>query len=89
MRPRALLWAAIIGVLAIAVAYVFLTRPPAHPPVPKDAAPAMAISGNYADDWMKTCAPLTADRQKACTAALDAAYGRQEGAPVPPEKAGK
>ncbi len=64
--------------------------PAAHPseaPVgqrpPGSAKRHPAISGNYSDDWMKTCGPVRGPAQKTCTADLDAAYGRAAGKPVP------
>lgn len=52
--------------------------PPASPPVA-----AFKPSGNYAGDWQARCAPLAGPAQAACTAGLDAAYGKADAAPVP------
>lgn len=42
------------------------------------------ITGDYAGDWQAKCGPIAdAKAQGQCTEALDAAYGRQAGAPIP------
>ena len=79
MSMRALRLALIVGVLAIVMAYFVVTRrqPEEH------AGQAVTISGNYADDWMSMCGAIQGTSQKVCTARLDAAYGRDDGKPVP------
>jgi hypothetical protein len=51
-------------------------------PAPKPAE-KITPSGNYADDWMKHCAPLGKAQQDDCTKRLEAAYGKTDDAPVP------
>ncbi|WP_146002846.1 hypothetical protein [Telmatospirillum siberiense] len=100
MSTRARLWALIVGLLVIVAAYFVLTRPssknqagqPQPSAVQSDRAEQKpAVSGNYSDDWMKTCGPIQGAAQKDCTARLGAAYGLVDGAPVPadPKGAGK
>jgi hypothetical protein len=78
MSLRALRLALIIGTLAVAAAYFGLAWNHSRP-----AAPAMATTGVYADDWAAQCGPIQGAAQAECTARLDAAYGRRAGEPVP------
>ncbi len=61
--------------------------PPTNPPAAGPSAPGAsspAITGNYADDWQRHCAPLTGPAQADCTRRLDQAYGKSDATPVPP-----
>ena len=82
MTKNALRFALIVGIVAVATAYLVLTR---RPPVPA-AAPEPPMTGNYSDDWQSGCGPLLGPAQADCTARLDARYGRVAGAPLPAEK---
>lgn len=96
MSGRARLWALIVGVLAVVLGYFVMSRHPQKAPVEQPAQPPAATmapagdkitpSGNYSDDWMKFCGPIQGAGQKDCTSRLDAAYGRVDGAPVPPDR---
>lgn len=58
--------------------------PPAQ--VQKTPAPesvTIKASGNYANDWMANCGPLSGPAQKECEARLDTAYGKSDATPVP------
>lgn len=47
------------------------------PPMPQ-------TTGDYAGDWQSKCGPIADPKAQAhCTAALDAAYGRQAGVAIP------
>jgi len=79
MSKNALRIALIVGILAVATGYFVMTRQRATPS-------EITVTGNYSDDWQKTCGPLLGPAQADCTARLDARYGRVAGAPVPPAK---
>jgi hypothetical protein len=84
MTKNALRIALLVGIVAVATAYVVMTGPHAPPA----GTPATAVTGNYSDDWQSRCGPLTGAAQADCTSRLDAAYGRVAGAPVPPAAEG-
>lgn len=50
---------------------------------PSAGGPAIPTTGNYAEDWQRSCGQREREEQVGCTARLDAAYGREAGAPVP------
>jgi hypothetical protein len=56
---------------------------PAEPKAAPRPSATVTPSGNYADDWMKHCAPLGKAQQDECTKGLEAAYGKSDDAPVP------
>jgi len=53
------------------------------PAATETSAPALRITGTYADDWQDNCGPLAEPAQAACTTRLNAKYGRAEDVPVP------
>jgi hypothetical protein len=82
MKTRVI--AIVAAVVAAAVAYWLLAGPkPAPAPAAPQAKAELKTTGIYADDWQADCAPLAGPAQAACTAALDAHYGKTDSAPVP------
>jgi 1,4-alpha-glucan branching enzyme len=100
-RAKRGVWILVILAVACGVAYLWFSgrqHPespalPVSPPAPaaqeQEPRPAAAIktTGNYSQDWMDGCAPLTGQAQADCTSRLDAAYGKTDAAPVPQGKA--
>ena len=86
MNALKIILAVLLGIVAAVGVNWFFHQSPAPAPASAPEAPAStgpAVSGNYADDWQSRCGPLTAADQAACTAQLDAAYGRKADMPVP------
>jgi len=89
MIKRALLIVVIVCAVAALVAYLADSRNAGRPEAavkPVEAAPAIKMTGGYADDWQRSCAPLNGNAQSECTMRLDGLYGRSSGAAVPPAK---
>lgn len=60
-----------------------IAPPPGAQPI-RGAQTDAKITGDYAGDWQAKCGPIAdAKAQGQCTEGLDAAYGRQAGAPIP------
>jgi hypothetical protein len=76
-RNRLPLFLALVAA-AVALGFVMTQKPGGG------KAPDLVVTGIYADDWQTNCGPLAGNAQSACTARLDAKYGRAAAMPLPP-----